>query len=160
MAPDPEGERLLAVMREAAGEALDLSTSSPAMRADLSRRLAALRVGDAVAARMGALCATPRKAWPWAKALGSGTVPDPVSVAWLLGGRRDDGARTGRPLRDLAWKAEADVRAQRAAEEARRQAHAEREAERARRASQPPMTPAMLREIRERMSLRAPSVAA
>jgi len=123
-AANPEGARRLAALADAAGEAFTLDgTTAEAVR-DLGDRLALLDSArdPAVLAAMGALCATPKKAWPWATAIGT----DPIGPAWLLGGRAADGTRTGRPLADLARKAVGVVKAQRAADETKRKAAEER----------------------------------
>lgn len=134
--PDPEGARLLAALTAAAGDAIDTSTSSAAMRADLAARLGAhARVlDDDAVARMAALCATPKAVWPWATSLGTG----PVTVAWLLGRKGDDGIRTGRPLLDLITKAHALVAADRRAQQARQREAEQIAAMRERQANAPP----------------------
>lgn len=133
--PDPEGERILAALVEMGNVTID--GSSPAMRNDLSRRLANHAPDEATVAKMGALCATPKSTWDWAKTI----TASPVTVAWLLGAKVD-GVRTGAPLAMLVTAARKAI-----ANDERKRVQAEKDArllaeDRARRdAALAPLTP-------------------
>lgn len=153
---NPEGAQRLAALADAGGGHFALDGGRPEDADDLAARLALLDSArdPAVIVAMGALCSTPKKAWPWATHFGDG----PVTPAWLLGGKAANGTRTGRPLAELARRAVCIVRAQREAEAARQKAAQERAERLAAAEAEANRTPeekaAVLRQIREEKAAR------